>query len=252
MKSFSQRVCEILPGALVWLTLTACVVCSLIRPLWMVYFVILFDFYWLLRILYFLPFLITSWYRYRQALRRNWQQETEALPGYERIHHLIFLPFAKEDPAVIRETLRVLASTVYPAKRMLVILGGEGRYSARAEEVRAALEPEFRDKFFALFFTVHPPDIAGEVVGKGSNLHWMAEQIVPKLLARGLVPEQIIVSSFDVDTIVHPQYFSCLAYHYLTDLEPTKTSYQPVALLYRIVLQAGALNLLLIGHPTRI
>ncbi|MSR85054.1 glycosyltransferase family 2 protein [Candidatus Uhrbacteria bacterium] len=230
MNRVHQRFYEILPGALVWLTLFACVAGSFLRPLWMIYFVILFDFYWLLRILYFIPFLLSSWHRYRQALRRDWQKDASILPRYDQTYHLIFLPFAKEDQQVIRETLRVLANTVYPASRMIVLLGGEGRFAEHAHAVQAMAQAEFQDKFHLLFSTIHPPDIPGDIIGKGSNLHWMAEQVVPKILTRGLLPEQVIVSAFDVDTIVHPQYFSCLTYHYLTEPDPTKSSYQPVAL----------------------
>ena len=85
-----KRCWEIIPGLLVWLTLILSVTLSFVRPLWMIYFIILFDLYWLLRILYFLPFLLTSWYRYRQALKRNWQAEVEVLPAYDRIRQVIF------------------------------------------------------------------------------------------------------------------------------------------------------------------
>ncbi|MBI4276287.1 hypothetical protein HY629_00410, partial [Candidatus Uhrbacteria bacterium] len=42
--------------------------------------------------------------------------------------------------------------------------------------------------------------------------------------------EQVIVSAFDVDTVVHPQYFAYLTYRYMTHPNPTRTSFQPVAL----------------------
>ncbi|MDO8617705.1 MAG: glycosyltransferase family 2 protein [Candidatus Uhrbacteria bacterium] len=225
-----RRIYEIIPGFLVWLTLILCVVFSFVRPLWMIYFIILFDLYWLLRILYFLPFLLISWVRYRQALRRNWQQEAERLPGYDKIYHLVFLPFSKEDIGVVRETLEKLSRTTLPASRMIVVVGGEGRFPEHAERVISAIQSEFSQTFKALFFTVHPPNLSGEIIGKGSNLAWMARETVPKVLEMGFEPEQIIVSSLDIDTMVHPQYLSCLTCYYLTVSEPTKSSYQPVVL----------------------
>lgn len=229
-KSAFIRACEILPGALLWTTLIAAVVLSLLFPFSMVYFIIVFDLYWLLRVLYFIPFLLSSWVRYRRALKRDWQADAAKLAGYDGIHHLIFLPTYKEELPVIRDTLRNLLSAAYPASRMTVVLAGEARDAERFRAIVASVEPEFRSKFGGFFTTVHPKDLPDEIPGKGSNLNWSASQVIPPLVARGLDPDKTIVSSFDVDTIVHPQYFSCLTWTYLTVEEPTRSSYQPVAL----------------------
>lgn len=225
-----KRLYEIIPGALVWSTLTICVFLSYLWPLAMIYFIILFDLYWLLRILYFAPFLISSWYRYKKALRRDWQKDAEVLPHYDEIYHIVFLPLSKEDPGIARDTIRHICEGVYPSKRMILVMACEARYLENAQRIQAEVEPEFKDKFHRFFTTIHPADLPGEVKGKGSNLHWAAHAIVPQLLEAGLNPDQTVVSSFDVDTIVHPQYFSCLTYLYLTVPEPTRSSYQPVAL----------------------
>ncbi len=39
----------------------------------------------------------------------------------------------------------------------------------------------------------------------------------------------MIVSNFDIDTCVHPQYFAYLTCKYLTHPNPTRASYQPIA-----------------------
>jgi hypothetical protein len=229
-KSRFARACEIVPGVLVWTTLIASVILSFIRPIWMVYFIIVFDLYWLIRIIYFIPFLLTSWFRYRSALKRNWQADASHMTGYDAIRHLIFLPTYKEELPVIRETLRSLSTCAYPAKRMFVVLAGEGRDAERFQAIVTAVEKEFGDRFAGFYTTMHPKGLPEEVPGKGSNLHWSASQIVPALVAGGLDPDATIVSSFDIDTIVHPQYFSSLTFYYLTVSQPTRSSYQPVAL----------------------
>jgi hypothetical protein len=226
----SKRVYEIIPGALVWTTLIACALLSYLWPLAMIYFIILFDLYWLLRIVYFVPFSLISWYRYRVALKRNWQAEAEVLPGYEDIYHLVFLPLSKEDPGIARDTIQHILDATYPAKRTILVMACEGRFPENARRIIEEIQPAFEHQFHRFFTTIHPPNLPGEVKGKGSNLHWAAHEVVPKLQAMGLDPDKVIVSSFDVDTIVHPQYFSCLTYLYLTVPEPTRSSYQPVAL----------------------
>ncbi len=228
--SRSKRALEIIPGALVWGTLVLSVALSFLRPLWMVYFIILFDFYWLLRILYFLPFLLISWFRYRRALRVDWQSLAEQTSGYDRVRHLIFLPTYKEELSVVEATLRTLVACAYPSSRMMIVLAGEERDAERFQRVIESVRPWAEKTFGSFFITIHPRDLPDEIAGKGSNLHYAASQIVPRLVADGVHPDDVIVSSFDIDTIVHPQYFSCLTRTYLTTLEPTRSSYQPVAL----------------------
>jgi hypothetical protein len=221
---------EIIPGALVWSTLIACVVLSFIRPLWVIYGVIIFDLYWLFRVSYFLPFLLISAMRYHRDIKKNWQAMAEAQEGYGRLHHLVFLPTYKEEIGVLRETLARIASSAYPSDRIMIVLAGEERDKERFERSASILMDEFGKTFLAFFTTVHPKNLPDEIPGKGSNLNWSGHQVLPKIEAMGFSPDDVIVSSFDVDTIIHPQYFSCLTHAYLTSHNPTRTSYQPVPL----------------------
>ena len=225
-----HRFYSILPGALVWFTLITSVVLSFVEPLWMIYFILLFDLYWLLRIVYFIPFLLVSWWRYRQALKRNWGVEAAQLEGFDQTYQLIFLPMVNESESVVRETLRVVSESTFPSSRIWIVLAGEARAAATFCPLAERLRQDFQATFFRFSVTVHPADIVGEVIGKGSNLHWAAEQVVPQIVQEGISPERVIVSAFDVDTLVHREYLSCITYVYLTVDEPTHSSYQPVAL----------------------
>jgi len=227
---FTQRVLEIIPGALVWSTIIASIVLSFIEPLWVIYFVIVFDLYWLFRVLYFMPFLIVSWWRYHRDIRKDWQKLVASRPGYDQIRHLVFLPTVKEDAGVVRETLLRILNGAYPADRMVIVLAGEERAGDHFQQVVSVLKPEFEKRFLGFIVTVHPKDLPEEIKGKGSNLNWSGHQVLPQVLAMGFDPDHTIVSSFDVDTIIHPHYFSCLTYQYLTTPEPTRSSYQPIPL----------------------
>src|SRR3989344_8385100 len=116
---FTQRLLEIIPGALVWTTIIASIVLSFVRPLWLIYFVIVFDLYWLFRVTYYLPFLFISWRRYRRDIKKDWQKLAETQPGYDHVRHLVFLPTYKEEAGVIRETLLRIASSKYPSGRII-------------------------------------------------------------------------------------------------------------------------------------
>ncbi len=228
--NYSRRLLEILPGSLVWITLILSVVLSFVRPLWVIYFVIVFDLYWLFRVTYYIPFVLISWWRYRRDIKTDWQEKAESRPGYDRIRHLVFLPTYKEEVGVIRDTLRRIANAAIPSDKVMVIIGGEERDRERFEKNMAEIEPEFKDEFLKLFVTVHPKGLPDEIPGKGSNLNWMGHQTLQQVLDMGFNPDDVIVSSFDIDTVIHPQYFSNLTYLYLTVPQPTKSSYQPIAL----------------------
>ena len=51
-----------------------------------------------------------------------------------------------------------------------------------------------------------------------------------------------MVSSFDIDTQVYPQYFLCLTYNFLTAESPHRVSYQPVPLFNNNVWSSPALS----------
>ena len=237
-----HRRLEFVPASLVWLTLLGAIVLSFANPIWAIYFIIAFDLYWFFRVLYFVIFLTISWRRHRGALDVDWEAELKKMPGWERIRHLVFLPTYKEDLEILRATFRSLIAAKADPKTMIVVLAGEERAGREAFLARAqAIRREFGDRFLRLLVTVHPSDIVGEIAGKGSNLHYagpFAQAAVDEL---GLPYEDVIVSTFDVDTIAHPQYFAHLAKTYLETPDRLRASYQPVVLYSNNIWDAPAI-----------
>ncbi len=237
-----HRRLEFVPATLVWCTLLGAIILSFANPIWAVYFIIAFDLYWFFRVLYFVIFLTISWRRHRGALAVDWETALKKTPGWDALRHLVFLPTYKEDLEILRATFRSLAAAKTDPKKMIVVLAGEERagreaFLARAEAIRA----EFGETFLRLIFTVHPADTIGDIAGKGSNLHYagpFARQVVDEL---GLAYENVIVSTFDVDTIAHPQYFAHLAKIYLETPNRTHASYQPVVLYSNNIWDAPAI-----------
>ena len=221
------RILEIIPGALVWTTLIAAVVLSFIRPLWVIYFIVVFDIYWLIRIAYFAIFLITSWRIYRRNIKIDWEKKLPDCPQSAGLYHLIFLPTVKESYEVLKTTMDALAVSKYPLSRIMVVLAGEERVKDLFLPKAERLAQEFSGVFKKVFITMHTvkPD---ELIGKSANLNASARAVRPQLLAMGIPEEKVIVSSFDCDTIVHPQYFAHLTYTYCHTPDPLHSSYQPM------------------------
>lgn len=236
------RLLEMIPGGLVWLTLVAAVFFSFVAPAAVIGFIILFDLYWLFRVCYFVFFLTISWRRYRRDVKRDWLAEASALPRFNNIYHLIFLPTYKEDVEIIRTTMRSLVASAYAKKeKFIVVLAGEERDQERFLKNADALRAEFGHEFFRLLVTVHPKGLPDELPGKGSNINWAGHR-AQELIDELKIPyEDVIVSSFDIDTCAHAQYFACLTYTYLTHPNPLRSSYQPIALYNNNMWDAPAL-----------
>jgi cellulose synthase/poly-beta-1,6-N-acetylglucosamine synthase-like glycosyltransferase len=229
-EQFFYRLLEIIPGASVWLALFLALVLSFASPVAAIIFIMLFDLFWCLRVVLFVIYLLIAWRRYRRTIAVDWQKKLTSLPGQENLLQVVMLPTYTEEYEVIRETLQSLSAARYPKNQMIIALAGEERDQERFLANVQAVKRDFSGVFRDIIFTVHPTGLDGEIPGKGSNLNWAGLKLKDYLDERGIAYEKVIVSAFDVDTIAHPQYFAYLAWLYLTEKEPTRASYQPIAL----------------------
>lgn len=230
MKVNFKRLPEIFPAAIVWLTFIIALILSIFKPLFAVYFILVFSVYWIVRIFYMMVWMFISWFKFRREIKINWFGELKKLSkNYLDYWHVITLPTYKEPYEVIERTFEELLKCEYPANKMIIVLGGEDRdeqnFLAIAEKIRQKYEHNFKK----LLITVHPAQ-AGELLGKGANVHHMEEKLKDYVDKENLIYENIIVSCFDIETLPHPQYFACLTYKYLTHPNPTHASYQPLVL----------------------
>jgi hypothetical protein len=233
------RLLEIIPGLLVWVTLAVAIILSFVRPLWVIFFIVVFDVYWLFRICYFAIFLIASWRTYRRTIRTDWLAKLKEYPRSERLFHLIFMPTTTESYEVLKTTMDALAASAYPKERMIVVLPGEERFKDQFLPKAERLQREFGGIFRKVFVTLHTlkPD---ELKGKSANLASSAREVQPQIAALGIPQEDIIVSSFDSDTIVHPQYFAHLTYVFCRTPDPLHSSYQPMVVYNNNIWDAPA------------
>ncbi|MBU1039266.1 glycosyltransferase family 2 protein [Patescibacteria group bacterium] len=249
-KETVYRIFEIIPGLLVWSTLIGAVILSFIKPLWAIYIIIVFDLYWLLRVAYLLIYMIGSWKTYKQTVSQNWRLKLTALPASQNIHHLIFLPTYQESLEVLRASLTSLVNVDYPLDKFIVVLAGEARDKDNFLESANLIKQEYGHRFGHFLITLHPSDIVGEIAGKGSNIHWAGHQAKKLIDQLGLDYPNIIVSTFDIDSCAHPQYFSYLTYVYLTHPDPLHSSYQPVAIYNNNIWQSPAVSRIVANSTT--
>jgi hypothetical protein len=250
------RVLEIFPGFLSWLTLLGLIILSYLLPFWVAYFIIIFDVYWLLLVLYLGIYLFVSYRKLKENMKIDWKKKCEELEnggaseaapaslikqgvGCQDILHLIILPTYNESLEVIRPSVASLVEDGFSVKQMIVVLAIEERGGEEARQRAETIKSEFGHLFRNFLITIHPDNIEGELKGKGANQAWAGRQVKKELIDReGLDYDKIIASVFDIDTIVTPGYFHCLTYKFLTVNKPYRASYQPVPVYHNNIWQA--------------
>lgn len=219
---------EIAPGLASWVTLIGMLLLSVYAPFAASYFIIAFAVYWVLKTAFLSYHLRHNWKRLRHHLSLDWRRMLEGV-SYEHIHHVVVLPFYKEPYEVVASSIRSLKEGKYDTQKLIVVLASEERAGEEGRATAARIKETYGDAFGALLVTVHPGDREGELAGKGSNATWAIEEARTQILdPRGLRYEDVIVSIFDIDTVVYPDYFNCLTWHFLHAPRPLKSSFQPV------------------------
>jgi len=253
------RLLEIFPGALSWITLILAVFLSWLKPAWVAIFIIVFVLYWLFRTIYF-SFHLRSGYQQMKINERidwleklnqlnrlnsekSWKEKNLKIKKWQDIYHLIVLPMYKEPLEIVRGSLSSLLKSDYPKEKMIVVLACEERAKTDIESVVSAIKKEFEKKFFKFLIVWHPKNLPGEIAGKGANETFAAKIAKIKIIDILRIPYQnIIYSSFDIDTSIFPKYFSCLTYYYLVSKKPQKTSFQPIPLFINNIWQAPSFS----------
>ncbi len=231
-----------IPGISVWGTFVFIIILSIFQPIWAIYFIIVFDLYWLVRISYLLSFTFMGYLRFKKDVRVDWLTRCKSLIIWEEMYHLIFIPTFQEPLEVLHEVLEGICKSNYPLKKFIVVLGGEEADKGNFSSYARSLVGEYHGKFSEMLVTVHPAHLVGEIPGKGSNLAWAGRQAQNFIDSKNIPYEHVIVTSLDADTVVHPQYFSYLTYRYLTHPAPTRTSFQPIPLFNNNVWETHAFS----------
>lgn len=244
------RFFEIIPGFLVWATLLAIFFFSWYAPTYVALFIIIFDLYWAAKTIYFSFHLRSSFRKMQKNINADWRKK---LDGYEvevggitkdwrDIRHLVILPFYKEGLEIVRPSFLSLAHSDYPLEKMFIVLTVEEKGGEEAMSVAREIEKEFSGRFGKFLVTAHPAGLTGEIPGKGSNETWGVREAKEKMIdPEDIDYENVLVSVFDVDTVVMPGYFSCLTYYYLVTPNRVRASYQPVPLFTNNIWEAPAL-----------
>ncbi len=263
-----RRIWEVIPGILSWGTLIGLTVLSFTLPFWIAIFVIAYDVYILARIVYMSVHLIYAYRRLKEYQGIDWVERCRGVSGdtaaylkklrsqqqenpskhmahhitevsklrkskqdiynWKKVHHLIVLPTYDESLEVLRASIESFANSNFPVEQVHLVIGFEERAGKPARERAATLKEELKKEFGTIVATFHPDGLPGEKRVKSSNANWAIKKMEEELYAKGIKAEQILISNFDSDTIVEPEYFSYLTYAFITHTDRYHVSYQPI------------------------
>jgi prepilin signal peptidase PulO-like enzyme (type II secretory pathway) len=236
------RFLEMVPGLAAWGTLVGIVWASIYASFFAAYFIIAFAIYWVLKTIFLSYHVRYNWKRLRHHMSLDWSQLIERFK-YDEYFHLVVFPFYEEPYEVLEEAMKGLIEAHYDPAKLIVVLAAEGRVGASAIEKTDRIKAEFGSRFGNFLVTIHPEDIVGEIAGKGSNVHHALHEVHNQIISPKQIPhKEILVSIFDVDTVIYPDYFNCLIWHFMTAKNPYKSAYQPVPLFTNNLWEASAVS----------
>ncbi|MBI1834074.1 MAG: glycosyltransferase family 2 protein [Candidatus Andersenbacteria bacterium] len=230
--SLRRRLWQILPGALSWGTLISLTLLSFFVPYWIAIFVIAYDVYVLVRIVYMSTHLIYAYRQLKAHRTINWMEKLQQLPkaemGWDDIHHYIVVPTYNESLEVLHSTLSSLKASTFPAENLHVVVGFEERAGTDAQERAQALTMEFGSYFRTFLTTFHPDGLPNEKRVKSANACWAIKKLEEKTKDLNIPVPHVLVSNLDSDTVLPSQYFAYLTHVFLEQEDKYQASYQPI------------------------
>lgn len=263
-----ERFFEVLPGLTSWSVLIGLMILILVQPIIAALIIIVFDFYWLLRLFYLTLFLTIAYLRLSleedtdwlsrihqiDALKKNeavavngprgWKERisnlffkkeikslsaSSSLPVLSNeIYHLVIVPAFKETREILEPGVASYANGSFPSKQMLIVFAVEERAGEDVKRAAEDIRLKYKDAFFDFLVVIHPDGIKDEARVKGANATYAAKTARKLLEERRIPVENVIVSCFDADTVVSQNYFSCLTYSYMVCPDRERASFQPI------------------------
>lgn len=151
---------------------------------------------------------------------------------WQDVYHVIMLPNATEGAEVIEPAIEAIYKSNYPKDKVIILLAMEEREPQQRRDAKEKiLRDKYGDKFYDFLVTVHKV-ADGEMKCKASNTTYAAKQLKQYLEKKNILLENVILSNFDCDTQVHPQYLAALTYAYVTEPNRLRRAYQPLPMYH--------------------
>jgi hypothetical protein len=254
------RFFEILPGALSWTLLFTPLILSFISVDAAVFFVLIYLLIFFVRSLGYSARAIAGYRTMKQHMKLDWEGLSEDLnagrvrpdikierPKWhlanlrrleqrtsitkpKQLTHAVIIASVDESREILEPTIQAVLNADYDSKRVILVMAYEGRAGKQAEATVLELLDLYKDKFQHAMAVKHPPNLPGEVIGKGGNITYAARQLQKYLEKEAVDPKNVLVTTLDSDNRPDKRYFAALSYLFCVVPKPQQASYQPLAM----------------------
>jgi hypothetical protein len=247
-----QRTLEVFPGLLSWTFLALPVILSIIQPIWVAYFIIAFDLFWLVKSFRLAVNLIRGYNRLHEAQKEDWSAKLKALQQQKdrpatvldpnEIYNAVIIATYNESMDVLGPSVESLTKAEYDLNKLILIIAYEERGGAEIEATANKLIEQYGSSFKYAAAIKHPDGLPGEVKGggKGPNITWAGRELTKYILNEGIDPNNVIVTTLDSDHRPSRHYFAQLTYTFAMDVNRLRRSYQPIAMFFNNIWDAPA------------
>ena len=187
--------------------------------------------------------LFLDWRAEHKRLRHR-RKELEQLSGrtdlfdWKDVWHVVLFPTYNEPAEVLIQSIESVRRAHVDHRRVIVVVGVEERAGQAGTEKARVLKERFADSFAAFVTVTHPDGIEGEAKVKSANATYALWRTIPELEKRGINLDRVLISNFDSDTQMAPEYFRVLTEAFVMTPNRLRTSYQPVPVFNNNMWQA--------------
>ena len=161
-------------------------------------------------------------------------------PKVDDIFQAVLIASYNEGIETLEPTIKAVADTDFPNKRIILVMAYEERGGKAIEETVKNLEKKFGTTFYAFLPIKHPKDLKNEIIGKGANVTFAGKYLSRWLEKQDIRDENIIITTLDSDNRPDKKYFSYVTYEYITRENRQNLSFQPIALFLNNIWDAPA------------
>lgn len=155
--------------------------------------------------------------------------------------HAVIIATVNESREVLEPTIQAVLANTYDPQKMILVFAYEGRAGQATEERVQELLKLYGDRFHHAMAVKHPPNIPGEVIGKGGNVTCAGRELQKYLAEEQIDPAHVVVTTLDADNRPDKQYFASLSYLYCVAPNPLRASYQPIPMFTNNIWDAPTL-----------
>ncbi len=210
-----ERVFDGVPGFLAWLSLLLVSAGAVTMPWVVITAAAIIGSYLAIRMVLASVANLRGLRLIREWENTDWRAEYEKRRrpdslAWSDVIHVVVIPNYREELVILRQTLNRLAIQSPAREQVIVVLAmevGEPEAGAKA----AILQREYANCFLNVLTSLHPRGISGELQVKSANETWAIRSVKYLLVEEmGYSLDQIVITTSDADSLLHPKYLECL------------------------------------------